>query len=341
DSGGVRLGYIDSGVPAGASSRAPTYPTIFVVHGGLFTSTTFLRLADSCYERNIRLVALNRRSYPSSTPLAPPSFPSLTSAAKRAWLAARGVELLQFIDAFIERERLPPISRGGEAGGVALVGVGIGAAYTCAAVASMGIVAGGEGGRVGGYLRAHILQEPPPSALGLPTPAEIYTPLNDTALPSHTRLGAHTLWVTSYFSHRDIDLSSHDRGALECVLPALTRVPTAWRLDTDAGALDDAPYDALEAPLLAHCARELRALCEEAMWGAEVSMWAPALRRAAVCGDMAPAEGVCGFWALREEDRRRKGSTVWIDAMRFVVVPGGNHLMQWDEPEKTVDGYVE
>ncbi|TFY71271.1 hypothetical protein EVG20_g1711, partial [Dentipellis fragilis] len=105
--------------------------------------------------------------------------------------------------------------------------------------------------------------------------------------------------------------------------------------------VDDAPYDALEAPLLAHCALELRALCEEAMWGSEVSMWAPGLRRAVVCGDMATAEGVCGFWALKEEDRKRKGSTVWTDAMRFVVVPGGNHLMQWDEPEKTVDGYVE
>ncbi|TFY56689.1 hypothetical protein EVG20_g8836 [Dentipellis fragilis] len=105
--------------------------------------------------------------------------------------------------------------------------------------------------------------DPPPPALGLPMPVEIYMPRNDTAPPSHTLLSARTIWLSSYFSHRDIDLSLHDRGALECVLPSLTHVPTIWRLDTDVKAVDDAPYDALEVPLLARSssARCLRSRC--------------------------------------------------------------------------------
>lgn len=127
----------------------------------------FKRLISLSTNYNIRIVALNRRGYAGSTPYT--SFEKSifsdeqahSNEAKHQFLEQRGVEILRFIDAFIQQFNLPAISRseGKQVGGVALLGWSLGIVFTLAAIANVDskLISDETRERLGTHLRTHIL----------------------------------------------------------------------------------------------------------------------------------------------------------------------------------------
>lgn len=89
---------------------------------------------------SLRIVAVNRRDYPGSTPLTQEDTTVLASGSdeqKAAFLKARGVEVATFVTRFVERNKLPPVSPDRKTGGFALLGWSLGNAIALSAVANV------------------------------------------------------------------------------------------------------------------------------------------------------------------------------------------------------------
>ncbi|KAJ7087147.1 hypothetical protein C8R44DRAFT_991416 [Mycena epipterygia] len=128
DKTGVELSYIDSGVPPNATS----YTTVFAVHGMIFTNLIFEKIMALAPSRNVRVVAINRRPFPGSTPFTPAELNiTLTGGAgdaeRDAQIEARGHEIGMFIARFITKFNLPPPSDGPPV--PALYGADVGALF--------------------------------------------------------------------------------------------------------------------------------------------------------------------------------------------------------------------
>jgi hypothetical protein len=139
-----------------------------------------------------------------------------------------------FIEAFIQKNDLPPISADGKTGGVAVLGWSAGGLLSCAVIANIDSLSPTAKDRFKLYLRAHILQglsipilhmrrlnmypEPPSIALGLPLPASNWSPHMSPTIPADKHSAMFTSWITSYFDHGD--LSTRDVSVLSYHVPS-------------------------------------------------------------------------------------------------------------------------
>ncbi len=104
-------------------------------------------------------MALGRRPFPSSTPFSVEELDDLKAAGtddaqQEAFIEARGHEVALFIDTFIQKFNLPPISSGG---GVALIGWALGTALASVAISSTGTLPEDTYKRLERYMRSVIL----------------------------------------------------------------------------------------------------------------------------------------------------------------------------------------
>ncbi|KAJ7849292.1 hypothetical protein B0H13DRAFT_2361313 [Mycena leptocephala] len=61
---GVVFGYTDSGAVTGGGD----YTTLVIIHGHTFHSGTFQRLNPLAQPNSLRIISVNRREYPGSSP---------------------------------------------------------------------------------------------------------------------------------------------------------------------------------------------------------------------------------------------------------------------------------
>lgn len=90
-----------------------------------------------CPSAGVRLVAINRRNYANSTPFSLKEVKIIEHGdeeERAKFLGARGHELALFLDWFIKRHNLPPISPDGKNGGIILIGWSLGCALIFAAI---------------------------------------------------------------------------------------------------------------------------------------------------------------------------------------------------------------
>jgi hypothetical protein len=133
----------------------------------------FKRLLPLKNEFNLRIVAFNRRGFAGSTPFHPSerefftwdeeALANISEETKSKFHAERGVEILRFIDGFIQRAGIPAIQvnvvDGKAVGGIMLVGWSLGTTFSLAAIANVdsSLVSDEMRDRLGSYLRAHVL----------------------------------------------------------------------------------------------------------------------------------------------------------------------------------------
>jgi hypothetical protein len=106
-------------------------------------------------------VSITRRGYKGSTPFSAADMNILASGAdaeKIEFMKQRGLEIASFVDTFIQREGLHPISADGKKGGVALLGWSAGATFTASAIANVSALPPPVQARLASYIRAHIMQ---------------------------------------------------------------------------------------------------------------------------------------------------------------------------------------
>jgi hypothetical protein len=148
DSKGTQIFFTDSGAVHGSRN----YTTIVCIHGYLFTGGSFTPLSQdivphsllTCHlpaifehilplaaPNNIRLVVINRRGYPGSTPYTADEKDGQRSGRK-LFLETMGLQVVQFLNAFLDQNDIPRASSDGNSGGLALLGWSLGTFWALA-----------------------------------------------------------------------------------------------------------------------------------------------------------------------------------------------------------------
>ncbi|KAL0580248.1 hypothetical protein V5O48_001753 [Marasmius crinis-equi] len=353
DTSGVELAYLDSGAPEGL----PDYTTIFIVHGMIFTNgkplqiSTRIQVTDLSREgifekmliaapqKGVRVVAIQRRHFPGSTPFSPEELSTTlsggTEAERVTYSEARGHELALFIAEFISKFNLPPAS--GAKGGSVLLGWSVGGILPVLAIRHSKTLPNDVKERLGAHIRSLIVYESAPLCFGLPMPTQNWSPLVDESVPQNKRLQLFGQWCTGYFDHGNFTLETpHDPDLLEWILHTPADVPALYNIPTDklnklATYGDDASTD---LPFLFFFQNEHKKALVKALMDEDVAAIFPKLKRGYITGSRAPAFGIAGMWAFQDE-KELAGAPI-----EFKIIQGGNHFAIWDEPEKVLDAAV-
>ncbi|KAJ4478447.1 Alpha/Beta hydrolase protein [Lentinula aciculospora] len=331
---GICLSYIDSGAPS-----ASPYVTIFAVHGMCFTNLIFKKVAKIFSDKGFRFVAVNRRNFRGSSPYTAEELAELNTGndeQKHDWLRSRGHEFANFIAKFIQLNSLPQITPDNRSGGSVILGWSAGVSLSIAALSNVESLSKDVQDCLSAHLRAFIAQEPAPLALGLPSPTKNWAPLRETSIPEGLRFKAFAHWITSYFDHGDI--SKQDFDSLSYVLASPLRPPSIYNMSTaetdEMLQLDQ--KSTTDLPFFINLANQLKAAYRKVFFDSATAELLPKMRITFVAGTMGPAFSPAGLWAVENDEKEAKTGRV-----NYKVVPGANHFVHWDDPEKAVEVYLE
>ncbi|OSD07671.1 hypothetical protein PYCCODRAFT_1448944 [Trametes coccinea BRFM310] len=334
---GVELSYVDSGVPVPSDNG---YTTMFALHGVGFTGAIFEKVMSPATSASIRFVAINRRDYPGSTPFTPDDLKSVTSGTneeKAAFVKARGLELASFIDQFIVRNNIPPVSKEGKHGGFALIGWSYGSFVALSAVANVDALDAPARARWTSHMRALVLHEPPTVAIGSPITPPFWSPMIDTTIPAEFRGPLHSQWVSSYFKHGD--LSTRDFRVISWVLPVTSRAPTIFNIPEERlKVIDYAPPAAgSDLLMMLHLNNQMNASYKKACFDQDIRQLLPAMKITAFAGDSANSLTYPAYWAMEDDNKAYGGGMINFKG----YIKGINHFVHWDEPAKALELYLD
>lgn len=338
DDDGTILAYLDSGP---VEDRC--YTTFVVVHGGSWFNGIFQRILKLAPKRGIRLICLNRRDFPGSTPYRQDEIAMIKEGydAERftQFRIARGQEIGRFIRNIVEKERLPPPRRkpdGGVEGGVALLGWSLGNSFTMALLAHMRSMHPTTATAIQEYLHTYVVFDAPHFIVGPEVPPGV----EDTFLPQLLGQGSAmspkeaAKFLSAYFAHQIDESGTTFQLAYEpepgipstvsgmspeelrsCVMEESPESEHLWRR---AGALEGGFGADTQAVLFPGSG------CEE---------WRPRIKW--VYCDQSIWHSVWAAFRVRSEaDRCGVERKTSIDIVRL---RGGNHFVHWDYPEKMVE----
>ncbi|TFK25401.1 hypothetical protein FA15DRAFT_590555 [Coprinopsis marcescibilis] len=321
---GTQLGYLDSGPPPSSM----TYGTIFLVHGIIFTALVFRRVMEIAAEANLRIVSLNRRDYPGSTPLSPSDLGFIvngTDSQKAQYLRDRGLEILQFMDVFIQTNLLPPISEDEKTGGSALLGWSLGNSFTLPGIARASELGAETTTRLSHHLRSLILQ----------ANLVLWFPAFDGSIASEDRTPFTIQWLTGYFDHGDI--SQRNETALAFTVPTTAKVPSIFKMhDHLPKMLVPEPFAVTGSDWLLsgnfgpQILKAYRSVC----YSSEVKELFPRIKIWNLVGDSSGGFAIAAYWQVQDDDQAAGGENI-----NYHVLSGGNHFFHWDYPSVTVQAY--
>ncbi|TFY52294.1 hypothetical protein EVG20_g10612 [Dentipellis fragilis] len=206
DDRGTQLYYEDSGEMSGS------YTTVVIVHGTAFHGAIFRRMFQHAAAHKLRLVTINRREYPGSTPLSDDDLRAVAVAdvaTGREIFRRQSIEIARFLAWFLETESIPPAhdkSGGGETGGIILLGWSSGWAYIAPLLGDADTVPADLVQALSPYFRGLCALDVPRLLLGLPLfeGANLYHPVYDDALTFEEYSTYFQIWVSSYYLHADV-----------------------------------------------------------------------------------------------------------------------------------------
>ncbi|KAK1230875.1 hypothetical protein PQX77_006021 [Marasmius sp. AFHP31] len=185
------------------------YTTLVFLHGSLFYGGTFDTLFDHAHQHDVRIVSLNRREYPGSTPYSRSELEELHEGRK-LFLDRLALHLARFLKAFVEEQEIPPISNDRKRGGIVIVGWSMGCVTSMTLLSSPDVLFEGLYNLLERYLKGLVLYDPPEIAFGydIPQPhsevSALYHPWSDTtsyATPEEGYRKKFLPWISSSFQH--------------------------------------------------------------------------------------------------------------------------------------------
>ncbi|OBZ68182.1 hypothetical protein A0H81_11984 [Grifola frondosa] len=356
DDKGTVLFYEDSGAPAGST----TYTTIVFVHGNLFHGAVFRRLAQYAASHNLRLVFLNLRDFPGSTPYTPAEVEAIRSPSRKTQddtLRACGLEIAAFMSWFIETENLPPIAEPSDAcsdgaltGGIALLGWSSGTCITMPVLAHADKMSDDMRKLFDAHFRSFILYDPSIISTGSTLSGKLYTPLEDESLTFQERMDKFSVYVSSYYHplrdlfnnlsqspsfHPDLNVDPNYIPTVGRMSPEDLRSMT----DRDAVARSQSLFRYIDAQVYEENMRRALFDCHfDDGSGISKAIW-PALQVRVVSCDMSTPSCVLAASILEKEYRALDDSPDKLTRRRPLHVhrlEGANHFVHWDEPERFV-----
>ncbi|KAJ6458696.1 hypothetical protein DFH09DRAFT_1115381, partial [Mycena vulgaris] len=294
DSNGTVLSFTDSGPPENKD-----YITVFAVHGIACNGLIFKKVQALARANNIRFVAINRRPYIGSTPYTEAESVTLCTGSeteKAHFIDARGIEFATFVETFVQKYDLPPISPDGKSGGVALLGWSAGNLVTAAALNSL---------------------EPPSVIFGLPAAPLTWSPYVEASVPAkmHPRLA--TQWLSAYFDHGD--LSANGVDAIEYIVPSLRCHPSFYSMSSSEVA-EIADESISEFPGMFMRMEQANDVYRRVCYGPECKSLAPLLKTTLIVGEATISFRLTALLSIRADNSALGGD------IRFSLVDGANHF---------------
>ncbi|KAL5537017.1 hypothetical protein ACEPAF_840 [Sanghuangporus sanghuang] len=190
DDRGNTLYYEDTGVPPDAVAL---YTTLIIVHGTGSHGQIFRRLLPLAPKHNVRLVLVNRRDYPGSSPY-----------IEEDLSKARASEFARFIKTFIEKENIPKASSDWNRGGVVLMAWSSGNGYILPLLAHIDTIPEETRQFIEPYFRSHIVFDAPRWIPGAPPAPDVLKDASLSEEPStngslriiHTKASLHATSLT-------------------------------------------------------------------------------------------------------------------------------------------------
>ncbi|KZT65132.1 alpha/beta-hydrolase [Daedalea quercina L-15889] len=349
DDKGTHLWYEDSGIPW----ACPRYTTLVLIHGGVFHGAIFKPLVPYALQRGIRLVMLNLRDYPGSTPYSWSELTALGSASldkQRSVLRQRGLEIAAFLCWYIQNENVPMAPspheyHSGGGGGVALLAWSWGTAIAMSFLSQSATLPQQDRWRLGSYLRSLILLDSSSHALGVPRKvvSGFYHPLFDARISDRDKGRAFERWVTAHYAHRIPEGVAFPEATVDEVRARLVHYPST---DSSPEHLSSAErmlyheHDKVVEPEVAERSQlsymgmdeaVYREVLQTAMWDA--SAW-QRLRITLVWCDKSVAEAVLAACHFAQQVQQWPKDARKVEFVRF---RGANHMPHWNEPERTMD----
>ncbi|KAJ8469392.1 hypothetical protein ONZ45_g16907 [Pleurotus djamor] len=178
----------------------PDYITVVIAHGAGFNGRGFDALHDLAHRHGLRLVIINRRHYPGSSPYTPEELTEMADGEKA--FARLASNIAMFLVTFIEANHIPPVKD--NRGGLAVLGWSIGCVTALSLLGTpKTMLAGNDHSTLLPYLRDVILYDPPPTPFGYDTstfPPDAYSPFKDPELASpDAKAKAFMTWIASYY----------------------------------------------------------------------------------------------------------------------------------------------
>ncbi|KAG6889205.1 hypothetical protein C0995_002665 [Termitomyces sp. Mi166 len=205
----------------------------------------FQRLANIANSRQLRIIALNRREYPGTTPYTDNERRVVREDSfeeRKSFLQAQGNLIALAVDGLIQQLSLP--------GRVAAAGWSLGTTLLLSMYCSISKLSDDVQQRLKKSVRTFVLLETATYPLGIPTPLSGYSPLFDDKLSPEQVVPAFERWVSSYYQHGD--LSSRDIAELRLSLcgydllkQPTTQTMTSAELESTASLTADLKYETL------------------------------------------------------------------------------------------------
>ncbi|KAF7376910.1 AB hydrolase-1 domain-containing protein [Mycena sanguinolenta] len=321
---GVAFAYTDTGALPGGKK----YTTLVIIHGHTFHSGTFQRLNPFAQPNALRIICVNRREYPGSSPYSPAelkTFAEGTEAERTALLEQQGRDLAMFLDGL-------SIPKAG--GGIVLIGWSIGAIYLLALVACIKKLPTATQKRLSG-VRSVIMFQAPSLAFGLPTPKGLLIPHDDPDIPVEARGPAFAKWVSSYFIHGDLSTRNTNNLTYNNTNP--DKPPTIGTLKPEEflAMTDFAPAERYDNIV---CLPPFAGLVSKQT---NKALFDPTTREAwsrarfwNVYGTAEPWNIIYAAWALEAQSRAADNPKL---ALNFKVIPRSNHFLVWEDPERAIN----
>ncbi|KAF8893775.1 hypothetical protein BD779DRAFT_1435527 [Infundibulicybe gibba] len=223
---GNSIHYTDSG----AVPHSTNYTTLVMLHGSAFSSHIFCKLYSLVEQQNLRIVTVQRRDYPGSTPYTDEELDDLRNGRK-SFLDRLGILLAHFLEYLIREHNVPKTSMDRSSGGFSILGWSMGTATAMSLLSDPTIIPRDTYLLLEQYVTNLVLYDPPYLAFGyeLPPNADVYDPWTDPiAKTPEERYLAFKGWVGSYYTVpegwsgniRELDMSSRtDRCTLDSWTP--------------------------------------------------------------------------------------------------------------------------
>ncbi|KAH7928839.1 hypothetical protein BV22DRAFT_1044343 [Leucogyrophana mollusca] len=339
----VKYHYKDSGAP-----DSEAYTTLVFIHGMGFNGGAFKKILSIAASQKCRVVSLYRRDYAPTTPFRDDERALLQQGADHeSFIRKQGVEIAQFLLAFIRANDIPSTNSGLGEGGVVLVGWSLGAVHAHAMFAYLDALPEEEAAELAHYLHTVVLHDHSAVAMGFQNP-----PAYDISLwynpDEEKRFKLFNDWVTGYYEHGNVLSKNTTRP--ESVLEFNT--PTSKK----AASLQDVPFEELSELMvidtfagsdmsMLFIGEEVRkTLTRRAIFDTKMAeKYLPALKVVYVCGGETAGIFFYAMWELERAvdnpqvnfgDRAKKAREV-----EFRYLPKGNHFFFWDDPEWALDQY--
>ncbi|KAH8984292.1 alpha/beta-hydrolase [Lactarius hatsudake] len=331
--------FLDTGAP---SPHQKDYVTLVIVHGrGLkagFPSSAdfFARLLPLAGKLGARVVAINRRDYPGSTPFSEEdralllsTIPDTPAASENTdhYMKARAGELYDFLTQLVKTEELPTNS-------IVMAGWSLGTSFVLSFLAHAPSFDSDSWG-LSQYVRRVIAYDSPSLAMGFPLPDGYYTPLNDPSMPPGEGIKIFPLWITGYYAHGDTLETLSLRDALDEPSPTILRMSPedlASVVHEPPTSLDGPDTVVLDSGLDHGALSRLREVALFAPQNAEIA-WPNVEFRYVWC-DRSVWVMPWGAWLFSAEIEQAMKDGKRIRKHSVVRMRGANHCAHWDEPER-------